>query len=198
MWPTASSPSTRGSRSDFHDAVADELAVSMNEGSPLLGDNLLPRIPMLGDLLDSPAVDGAMTSLLGEDYAWAPHRFPHNSEPLAAANRSHDFDPFQNNARMGPGSISGSGWHQDGHSKAGRSRWHTFRAANLFYFPQDTPLAKGPTRLLAGSHLYANINTWQRPIRSCCATSRRAPRSSPISMSATPARRTEPTPPATC
>ena len=141
----------------FHDAVAAELAVSMNEGSPLLGDNLLPRIPMLADLLDSPAVDGAMKSLLGEHYAWAPHRFPHNSEPLAAADRSDDFDPFLNNARMGPGSISGSGWHQDGHSKAGRSRWHTFRAANLFYFPQDTPLAKGPTRLLAGSHLYANI-----------------------------------------
>ena len=142
---------------DFHDAVAAELEVAMNEGTALLGDNLLPRIPMLADLLDSPAVDGAMTSLLGEDYAWAPHRFPHNSEPVAAEDRTGDFDPFQNNARMGQGSISGSGWHQDGHSKAGRSRWHTFRAANLFYFPQDTPLAKGPTRLLAGSHLYANI-----------------------------------------
>ena len=141
----------------FHDAVVAELRIGMNEGSPLLGDNLLPRIPMLGDMLDSPAVKGAMTSLLGEHYAWAPHRFPHNSEPLAAAGRDDDFDPFLNNARMGPGSISGSGWHQDGHSKAGRSRWHTFRAANLFYFPQDTPLAKGPTRLLAGSHLYANI-----------------------------------------
>ena len=147
-----------GLDSAFHDAVADELSISMNEGSALLGDNLLPRIPMLADLLDSPTVDGAMTSLLGEHYAWAPHRFPHNSEPLPAADRSDDFDPFLNNARMGPGSISGSGWHQDGHSKAGRSRWHTFRAANLFYFPQDTPLAKGPTRLLAGSHLYANIN----------------------------------------
>ena len=146
-----------GLDSAFHDAVAAELAVGMNEGSPLLGDNLLPRIPMLADLLDSPTVSGAMTSLLGENYAWAPHRFPHNSEPVAEADRSDDFDPFQNNARMGRGSISGSGWHQDGHSKAGRSRWHTFRAANLFYFPQDTPLAKGPTRLLAGSHLYANI-----------------------------------------
>ena len=146
-----------GLGADFHDAVAAELRVSMNEGSPLLGDNLLPRIPMLADLLDSPAVDGAMTSLLGRHYAWAPHRFPHNSEPLAAADRTDDFDPFLNNARMGKGSISGSGWHQDGHSKAGRSRWHTFRVANLFYFPQDTPLAKGPTRLLAGSHLYANI-----------------------------------------
>ena len=178
--------------------MAAELAVSMNEGSPLLGDNLLPRIPMLADLLDSPAVDGAMKSLLGEHYAWAPHRFPHNSEPLAAADRSDDFDPFLNNARMGPGSISGSGWHQDGHSKAGRSRWHTFRAANLFYFPQDTPLAKGPTRLLAGSHLYANI-TLATPDQ---VVLRDIPKgtvqSSPISMSAMPARPTEPTPPAIC
>ena len=113
---------------------------------------------MLADLLDSPAVDGAMKSLLGEHYAWAPHRFPPQQRTAWRPRiRSDDFDPFLNNARMGPGSISGSGWHQDGHSKAGRSRWHTFRAANLFYFPQDTPLAKGPTRLLAGSHLYANI-----------------------------------------
>ena len=58
---------------------------------------------------------------------------------------------------MGEGSISGSGWHQDGHSKSGRSRWHTFRAINVFYFPHDTPLEMGPTRLLAGSHLYATL-----------------------------------------
>lgn len=142
---------------DFHAAVTDELRLSMKQDSPMLGDNLLPRIPMLAELLDSPRVKGAVTSLLGEDFAWAPHRFPHNSEPLAEADRAGTFDPFHNSPAMGKGSISGSGWHQDGHSKAGRSRWHTFRAANLFYFPHDTPLEMGPTRLLAGTHLYANI-----------------------------------------
>ena len=59
---------------------------------------------------------------------------------------------------MGKGSISGSGWHQDGHSRAGRSRWHTFRAVNLFYLPHDTLMAMGPTRLLAGGHFYANLH----------------------------------------
>ncbi|MYE14656.1 MAG: phytanoyl-CoA dioxygenase family protein, partial [Gammaproteobacteria bacterium] len=147
-----------GLPADFHAAVTDELRASMKHDSPMLGDNLLPRIPMLADMLRSPRVTGAVTSVLGEDFVWAPHRFPHNSEPLEEANRELAFDPFQNGAVMGEGSISGSGWHQDGHSKAGRSRWHTFRAANLFYFPQDTPLAMGPTRLLAGSHLYANIH----------------------------------------
>ncbi len=84
------------------------------------------------------------------------HRFPHNSEPVADA--ADTFDPFENQPPMGKGSISGSGWHQDGHSRAGRSRWHTFRAANLFYLPHDTPVVMGPTRLLAGSHLYANLH----------------------------------------
>ena len=147
-----------GLPADFHAAVTDELRVSMKHDSPMLGDNLLPRIPMLADMLRSTRVTGAVTSVLGEDFVWAPHRFPHNSEPVAEADRRLSFDPFQNGAVMGEGSISGSGWHQDGHSKAGRGRWHTFRAANLFYFPQDTPLAMGPTRLLAGSHLYANIH----------------------------------------
>ena len=44
-----------------------------------------------------------------------------------------------------------------GHSRAGRSRWYTLRAVNLFYFPHDTLMAMGPTRLLAGSHFYANL-----------------------------------------
>lgn len=140
----------------FHAAVTDELRYAMKHELPLPGDNLLPRIPALGELLAAPAVHGAVASVLGEEFAWTPHRFPHNSEPLSDPPAS--FDPFHNGPRMGEGSISGSGWHQDGHSRAGRARWHTFRAANLFYFPHDVPLEMGPTRLLAGTHLYANLH----------------------------------------
>ena len=144
----------------FHAAVTDELRYAMAHEKPLPGDNLLPRIPALAELLAAPAVHGAVASVLGPEFAWAPHRFPHNSEPLA--DPPDHFDAFENGPRMGKGSISGSGWHQDGHSRAGRARWHTFRAANLFYFPHDTPLAMGPTRLLAGSHLYANLHGIRR------------------------------------
>ena len=142
---------------DFHAAVADEVRFAMRHESPHPGDNVLPRIPMVQDLLDSPVIRGAVASVLGPDFAWTPHRALHNSEPLDESARGESFDPFENGPRMGKGSLSGSGWHQDGHSRAGRSRWHTFRAANLFYFPHDVPLAMGPTRLLAGSHLYANL-----------------------------------------
>ena len=145
-----------GLDADFHAAIADELRYCMKHEWPLPGDNLLPRIPALAELLAAPPVHGAVASVLGPEFAWAPHRFPHNSEPLA--DPPAHFDPFENGARMGEGSIAASGWHQDGHSRAGRVRWHTFRAANLFYFPHDTPLAMGPTRLLAGTHLYANLH----------------------------------------
>lgn len=145
-----------GMSGDFHAAIADELDYATKHELPLPGDNLLPRVPAAQQLLDSPAVHGAMASLLGPEFAWAPHRFPHNSEPLADDGGA--FDAFENAPRMGEGSRSGSAWHQDGHSRAGRSRWHTFRAANLFYFPHEVPLEMGPTRLLAGSHLYANLH----------------------------------------
>ena len=144
-----------GLPSDFHAAVADELHYCMKHESPWPGDNVLPRVPKLAEFMESPVLRGAMGSLLGPEFAWTPHRTPHNSEPLENAPA---FDPFENGPRMGKGSVSGSGWHQDGHSRAGRARWHRPRAANVFYFPQDTPLAMGPTRLLAGSHLYANLH----------------------------------------
>lgn len=141
----------------LHADIARDLHFSLKRESKWLGDNLLPRVPKINEVLQSGIVQGAMQSLLGPDFAWAPHRFPHNSEPLEPDARPSSFDPFENQPAMGKGSISGSGWHQDGHSKAGRSRWHTFKAINVFYFPHDVPLEMGPTRLLAGTHLYATL-----------------------------------------
>ena len=143
--------------SDFHASVTEELSFALKHESRWLGDNLVPRVPILEELLESPVLTGALQSLLGPEFAWTPHRFPHNSEPIGRDPATIKFDPFENQPAMGEGSISGSGWHQDGHSKGGRSRWHTCRAINVFYFPHDTPIQMGPTRLLAGSHLYATL-----------------------------------------
>ena len=81
-----------GLPADFHAEVVDELHFAMQHETPLPGDNLLPRIPAMERLLSAPAVRGAMESLLGPDFAWAPHRFPHNSEPLANAKASADAE----------------------------------------------------------------------------------------------------------
>ena len=146
-----------GLPTELHQEIADELHFSLKNESAWLGDNLLRRVPNIDRVLSCPVVGGALQSLLGPEFAWAPHRFPHNSEPLETDKEITAFDPFDNQPAMGKGSISGSGWHQDGHAKAARSRWHTFKAINMFYFPHDVPLEMGPTRLLAGTHLYPTL-----------------------------------------
>ncbi len=112
----------------FHERVfAETQTVFENEGNP--GNNLVPRIPAVQQVLDSPEVRGGLTSILGEGYYTQPHRHCH-------------YNP--------PGS-QGQHLHQDG-----SSRWsHRTRRILLFYYPQDTPEELGPTAVVPGSHFYA-------------------------------------------
>ena len=55
----------------FHDTVYEKtVSVFDKEGNP--GNNLLPRIPEIQQVLDDPNVSGALTSLLGPDYYMQP------------------------------------------------------------------------------------------------------------------------------
>ena len=112
----------------FHDAVYEKtVSVFDKEGNP--GNNLLPRIPEIQQVLDNPNVSGALTSLLGPDYYMQPHRHPH-------------YNP--------PGS-KGQGLHQDG-----GKRWsHHTRRLLVFYYPQDTPIELGPTGVVPMSHYFS-------------------------------------------
>ena len=78
------------------------------------------------------------------------------------------IEAFASNPKMATGSISASAWHQDSHASCGRTRWHTPRAINIFYFPHDVPLEMGPDEVLAGSHLYATLATICVLIRHSC------------------------------
>lgn len=112
----------------FHDAIYEKtVTVFDKEGNP--GNNLLPRIPEIQQVLDDPNVSGALTSLLGADYYMQPHRHPH-------------YNP--------PGS-KGQGMHQDG-----GKRWsHHTRRLLVFYYPQDTPIELGPTGVVPMSHYFS-------------------------------------------
>lgn len=112
----------------FHEAIYEKtVAVFDKEGNP--GNNLVPRIPEIQKVLDDANVKGALTSLLGPDYYMQPHRHPH-------------YNP--------PGS-KGQGMHQDG-----GKRWsHHTRRLLVFYYPQDTPVALGPTGVVPMSHYYS-------------------------------------------
>ena len=169
---------------DFHQRVAEQIAYALEYELPHPGDNIVPRVPALNQLCESAAVQGALTSLLGEGFVFLPHRFPHNSDPLGVAAKTasqgkagaiqsapeakietssdrsdtSQMTAFATQPRMARGSISASAWHQDSHASCGRTRWHRPRAANVFYFPHATSMAMGPTRFLAGSHLYATLH----------------------------------------
>ena len=169
---------------DFHQRVAEQIAYALEYELPHPGDNIVPRVPALNQLCESAAVQGALTSLLGKQFVFLPHRFPHNSDPLGFAAKTasqgkagaiqpapeadietssdrsdtSQMTAFATQPKMARGSISASAWHQDSHASCGRTRWHRPRAANVFYFPHATSMAMGPTRFLAGSHLYATLH----------------------------------------
>ena len=53
------------------------------------GNNILPRIPEIRQVFQHPAVDGALTSILGPNYILHPHRYPHCNLPGSAAQALH-------------------------------------------------------------------------------------------------------------
>ncbi|MCZ6633377.1 MAG: HEAT repeat domain-containing protein [bacterium] len=108
------------------------------EGNP--GNNLLPRIPVIQEIFDSPPVQGALRSILGEEPYLQPHRHCHYNSP----------------------GSKGQKMHQDG-----GKRWsHHTRRLLAFYYPQHTPLELGPTGILPGSHYY-NTPEGVRTIEEC-------------------------------
>lgn len=122
-----------------------------------MGNNVLPRVPDLQKVLDAPAIQGAVQSVLGEDYILHPHRFMHASEPVDDDAREIQLDGYENAVTMGQGSSGTSHWHQDSQSPLSRARYHVPRLAMILYFPQDTPIERGPTRVIPGTHLQAGL-----------------------------------------
>jgi hypothetical protein len=111
----------------FHQMIYERTEqVFEHMGNP--GNNILPQIPEMQQVLDHPRVHGALTSILGADYYAHPHRHCHFNPP----------------------SSEGQGLHKDSWTR----RQHRTRWAMAFYYPQDTPTERGPTGIVPGSHYY--------------------------------------------
>ena len=115
---------------DFHKSVFQQtLAVVEKEGNP--GNNLLPKVPMLQQVFDDPAVHGALTSILGQNYVMNQHRACHYHPP---GSKAQD-------------------WHKD-YPLGGNVRYHRTRLAMAFYYPQDVTEDMGPTAIQPTTQYY--------------------------------------------
>ena len=100
------------------------------EGNP--GNDILPKVPDLYQILRDPAVDGALQSLLGPSYLIHPHRHCH-----------HNLSGSE-----------GQGMHQDSYENDRNVRHHRTRWTMAFYYPQDVSLDMGPTAILPATQYY--------------------------------------------
>ena len=100
------------------------------EGNP--GNDILPKVPDLYQILRDPAVDGALQSLLGPSYLIHPHRHCHHN----------------------PCGSKGQGMHQDSYENDQNVRHHRTRWTMAFYYPQDVSLDMGPTAILPATQYY--------------------------------------------
>ena len=112
---------------DFHREVYETTEKAFERvGNP--GNNILPMVPQLQQVFDHPQISGALTSILGENYYLHPHRYCHFNKPSSEGQILHK-----------------DSWSRFQH----RTRW-----AMAFYYPQDTPVERGPTGIVPGSHYY--------------------------------------------
>lgn len=115
----------------FHRAIYDRFDALIGGDADLNpGNNLLPACPEIGALFQDPVVTGALSSVLGADYAMHPHRALHNNVPGSPAQITH----------------KDSYWGYRRRVRNHRARW-----AMIMYVPQATPLEQGPTGIIPGS-----------------------------------------------
>ena len=112
----------------FHEAITKRTADSIEECGGNPGNNILPMVPDLQQVLDHPKVTGALSSILGPGYHFHAHRYCHLRPPKT---------PTQ-------------GLHKDSWSR----RHHRTRWCMALYYPQDTTLDMGPTGVVPGSQYY--------------------------------------------
>ena len=116
---------------DFHKSVFQQTLGLIEKGENLGNNLLLPKVPMLQQVFDDPAVHGALTSILGRNYVMNQHRACHYHPP---GSKAQD-------------------WHKD-YPLGGNVRYHRTRLAMAFYYPQDVTEDMGPTAIQPATQYY--------------------------------------------
>ena len=139
-----------GVAADVHRTIDEKLDfIDEHEFNP--GNNIIPRVPELERVLNSPEVQGGLVSVLGENYMAHPHRYWHMLPPVE--NLPAPEEVAEKVFR---------GCHQDGYSPSTQPRSHRTRYARLMYYPQDISLEMGPTHILPGTHYHSALGEEDR------------------------------------
>ncbi|MBT5831186.1 MAG: hypothetical protein HOH77_13445 [Candidatus Latescibacteria bacterium] len=128
---------------EVHETVRKKLQVMVDDEFNY-GNNVLPRVPEMDRILNSPEVRGALISVLGPGYIEHPHRFCHYIGPDAEQRT------LERNC------------HQDSYTPLGRPRQHYSRFARIMYYPQDSPVEIGPTHAIAGTQYQKRLTDEDR------------------------------------
>ena len=131
----------------IHEAIYDRTDELFAGATDFRGDrqhnplnNILPLVPELQVVLESPEVRGALTSILGNGYVMHPHRHCHPNFWGSVPSGKEDGEE----RLMMP-------LHKDGHAGGKRPRHRTPRWAILFYYPQPCLADQGPTCIIPGT-----------------------------------------------
>ena len=111
---------------DLPAGVNERIAAALDSMQSNPGDAITDAVPELRQVLYHPLVQGALTSLAGEDYEVMEHRHWHCKEPGI---------PYMH-------------WHQDGKNRRGAG---LDRFLGLYY-PADVTADMGPTIIVPGTH----------------------------------------------
>ena len=111
---------------DLPAGVNERIAAALDSMRSNPGDAITDALPALHQVLYHPLVQGALTSLAGEDYEVMEHRHWHCKEPGI---------PYMH-------------WHQDGKNRRGAG---LDRFLGLYY-PADVTADMGPTIIVPGTH----------------------------------------------
>ena len=128
---------------DLHETIRQKLQFMVDEEFNY-GNNVLPRVPEMDRILNSPEVRGALISVLGPGYIEHPHRFCHYISPDATQR------------------TLAQNCHQDSYTPLGRPRQHYPRFARIMYYPQDSPVEIGPTHAIPGTQYHRRLTDQDR------------------------------------
>lgn len=113
-------------------AAGHDIGEGAQSSSPI-GNNILACVPLLEEVFSAPDVDGALRSLLGENYLIHPHRRPHQKDPRERAQTLH----------------------KDSHYGFEFHRSHMPWWVMAMYYPQETTEDMAPTSICPGTQFYA-------------------------------------------